>query len=135
MSDTICLNLDVMPNRFAVCRLGPEERIPAWASLGDFFSITKNSEELSIVCEEDMTPGTVRAERGWRALRVQGTLDFALTGILAAIATPLAEAGVSIFAISTFNTDYVLVMGRDLDRAISALTVMGHKVSRNIVDG
>jgi hypothetical protein len=65
---------------------------------------------------------------------VQGTLDFGLTGILAALATPLAEAGVSIFAISTFNTDYVLVMGRDLDRAISALTAVGHKVSRNIVD-
>jgi hypothetical protein len=134
MSEAICLNLDLMPNSFAVCRLGPEERIPTWASLGDFFSITKNAEELSIVCEEDMTPGSVRAERGWRALRVQGTLDFGLIGILAALATPLAEAGVSIFAISTFNTDYVLVMGRDLDRAISALTAVGHKVSRNIVD-
>ena len=134
MEDKISLNLEVLPSFFAVCRLAPDSPIPAWASLGDFFSITKNSDELSIVCEEDFLPPSVKAERGWRCLRVQGTLDFGLTGILAALAMPLAEAGISIFAISTFDTDYVLVSGRDLSRAADTLAAAGHKIARNSAD-
>lgn len=81
-----------------------------------------------MVCAESAVPAGLRCERAWRALRVEGPLDFALTGVLASLALPLAEAGVSIFAISTFDTDYVLVQEENLERAVNALRLAGHEV-------
>ena len=111
-----------------MCRLPPDAAIPAWAAGGTFSSITRTPDELSIVCEERLAPDDGKSEGGWRALQVAGPLDFALVGILAAIAAPLAEAGVSIFAVSTFDTDYVLVKESNLARAIDALRDAGHEV-------
>lgn len=123
------LALLVLEPTFAACRLNANATVPAWASSGVFSSITRTNDELSIVCEAANVPTDVQAERDWRALRVVGTLDFALTGILLMIAAPLAAAKISIFALSTYDTDYVLVREAALPAAIAALRDAGHHVS------
>lgn len=123
--------LHVLSGSLAVCRLPADAPVPAWASAGALVSITRTADELSVVCAEEDVPNEVRAERGWRALKVVGPLDFALTGVLAALAVPLAEAGISIFALSTFDTDFVLVREGDLDRAMAALERAGHRVRQD----
>ncbi len=120
--------LAVLPGRLAVCRLAPEADCPAWAASGRVWGLVRTPEELSVVCDEQAVPQGVKAESGWRALEVSGPLDFALIGVLAALATPLAQAGVSIFVMSTFDTDYILVKETALSRAISALQSAGHQV-------
>jgi uncharacterized protein len=122
------LCLELLANRLAVCRLDGDAPVPGWAMREDFFSITRTGEELSIVCREVLVPEGIRAERGWRALRVGGVLDFSQVGILADVASPLAEAGISLFALSTFDTDYLLVKEQDLGRAVVVLVTAGHTV-------
>ncbi len=119
------MKLKILDEAFAVTRLEPSSSIPAWASKSSFFSVTKTSDELSIVCDEKDVPETEKSERGWRCLKVIGPLDFSLTGILSSLAAPLAEAKISIFAISTFDTDYLLVKSKDLDHAVAVLTQAG----------
>ena len=121
------MDLEPLPGRYAVCRLDPAARTPAWAD-GPFVSVTRTADELSVVCSEEAVPPEVRAERGWRCLRVAGKLDFALVGVLAGLAGPLAAAGVSVFVVSTFDTDYMLVQDRDLGRAVNVLRNAGHVV-------
>src|SRR5689334_9671045 len=99
------LALRVLPERFAVCRIGKDDPAPSWASAGGFFSITRTADELSIVCPEQVVPQGVRCENGWGCLQVAGTLALSMVGVLASLATPLAEVGISVFAISTFDTD------------------------------
>jgi hypothetical protein len=115
--------LRVLPGRYAVCRLDADGVAPA-----AFFSVTRTADELSVVCAEEVAPEGAKCERGWRILQVAGPLEFSLTGVLAAIAMPLAKSGVSIFAISTFDTDYVLVKEEALERAVEALRGAGHRV-------
>jgi uncharacterized protein len=122
------MKLSLLPETFAVCRLDPEAPIPEWALFGPFYSISKTSEELSIVCEDVGVPSDVKAERDWRVFKVEGPLDFSLTGVLASIANPLAEAGVSIFAVSTFDTDYVMVRAGDVAVARESLMLAGFHV-------
>jgi hypothetical protein len=121
------LALSVLPESLAVCRLEAAAEVPAWAQTGTFRIVTRTPTELSIVCREDAVPAGILANRGWRAIAVDGKLDFALTGILASLASPLAAAGVSIFAISTYDTDYVLVKQDTLERAIATLVGAGHR--------
>ena len=121
--------LRVLPGSLAVCQLPPGTEIPGWATTGAFTSITRTDDEVSIVCPELCVPQGTRCESGWRALQVKGPLDFALTGILAAILQPLAQQGVSVFAISTFHTDYVLVRAHGLEKAVGVLRAAGHEVS------
>lgn len=122
------LKLTLLAGRFAVCRLGPREPIPAWASSGVFHSATRTGDELSLIAEESAIPGGIKCERGWQILKVEGPLDFSLTGILASIAGPLAKAKVSIFATSTYDTDYVFVKEASVQKAISVLQKAGHSV-------
>ena len=122
------LKFEVLVDTLGVCRLGASESIPQWAYLGEFFSVTKTTEELSIVCPEVVIPEAVICERGWRALKIAGILDFSLVGILSVVATILAKAGISIFAVSTYNTDYILVKATDLEGALQALAQEGHDV-------
>lgn len=119
------LSLEVMPALLSVVRLPPEVGTPPWADSGSWYSVTRSADELSLVCESRVVPRDVRQEGPWRALRVDGPLDFALTGILCRIALPLADAGISIFAVSTFDTDYVLVREEALDDAVSSLRDVG----------
>ena len=122
------LSLSIRPESLAVCRLDADSDLPDWATAGSFFSVSRTDEEISVVCMESNVPSGVRAERGLRALKVEGPLDFSLTGILAGIAAPLADAGVSLFAISTFDTDHVLVREFVIEEAVRALTDSGHTV-------
>ncbi len=115
------LTLSLMPARLAVCRLDVSSIIPEWGLRGTFFSITRTEEELSIVCSEEYAPSEIKTEKGWRYFKVEGPLAFELTGILSSLTQPLAEAKVSIFAISTFDTDYMLVKEENLQRALEVL--------------
>jgi hypothetical protein len=108
----------------AVCRLGPEAAVPDWALAGSFFSVTRTSMELSIVCPEALLPpdgAGIKVERGFRAFQVVGPLDFSLTGLLSALLTPLARAAVPVFVLSTFDTDLILVHAEHTERAAEAL--------------
>jgi uncharacterized protein len=125
------LTLHLLPGELAVCRLRPEAAVPEWAlAAAPFTSITRTASELSVVCPAERVPAEVRSEAGWRCLAVAGPLDFSETGVLAALAAPLAEAGISLFAVSTFDTDYLLVRAADLQRAVEALIERGHRVER-----
>ncbi len=124
------LTLELQPDTFAVARLAPDMPLPAWAETGSFVSITRTQEELSIVCQEKFVPDGVNVQRGFRCLKVSGPLDFSLTGILASLAVPLAQTGISIFAISTYDTDYLLLPQTNLDEAIEVLIHAGHTVLR-----
>jgi hypothetical protein len=124
------LALTLLPYRLAICRLAPGAAIPAWATAGPFFSITRTPDELSIISAESAVPAGVQHESGCRTFKVTGPLDFALTGILASIAKPLAEAGISIFAVSTFDTDYVLMKDERVGDAVRALEAAGHQVTQ-----
>lgn len=121
------LTLAVLEERLAVCRLDVGE-IPTWATEAPFFSVTRTEDELSIVCPEENVPEGVSREQGWRALKLEGPFELSMVGILASVVEPLAGAGVSIFAVSTFDTDYVLVREGQLDLAIDALREHGHEV-------
>ena len=125
------LTLELVPGRFAVCRLDAGAPVPEWAAApAPFCSVTRTDEELSVVCAEPAVPPGARAEGGWRCLRVKGPLGFGLTGILASLAVPLASSGVSIFVVSTYDTDYVMLQERDLERAAHALERAGHALER-----
>lgn len=132
MANTLpVLALQVLPETLAICRLAPDAALPSWASKASrFITISRTPEELSITAVQDLVPAGVRCECDYRALRVRGTLPLDLIGVLAAIAEPLAQAGLTIFAISTFETDYVLVRAVDLEIAARALERAGHQVSR-----
>ena len=122
------MNLTILSDSLAICRLNPDIDVPEWAMIGEFVSITHTADELSIVCAEQYVPSDVKADRDWRVLKVEGPLDLALTGILASLANPLAEAQINIFAVSTFDTDYLLVKGYNLDRACEVLRQAGHVI-------
>ena len=122
------LTLELLPQKFAVCRLAPVEAIPQWAMQGAVYSVTRTAEELSVVCENKFVPGRVKAEKGFRCFKLQGPFPFAMTGVLAAVLEPLAKARVSIFAISTYDTDCVMVKETSLAKAIRALRAAGHHV-------
>jgi hypothetical protein len=122
------LRLRIIPGIFAVCRLGPDDAVPSGIAAGGLLSITRTPEELSIICREEVVPEGARCEKGWKCLVVEGPLPFSATGILASLAGPLAEAGISIFAVSTFDTDYLLVPEPQIARAVAALEAAGHQV-------
>lgn len=119
------LILSVLGEKLAVCRLDPEDDVPAWATGSTFSSVTRTPDELSVVCPERQVPAGVACEKDWRALKLEGTFDLDLVGILASVAAPLAEAGVGIFAIATHDTDYVLVREAQLGLAVSVLSERG----------
>ncbi len=120
------LTLSVLDASFSVCRLAPDAGIPPWVPTKGLVSITRTAEELSIVCPSDAVPDSVRTERGFRGLKIEGPFEFSLTGILLAVIGPLGDAGISIFALSTYDTDYVLVKKKDLNQAVSVLSAFGH---------
>jgi hypothetical protein len=119
----------LLPFRLAICRLEPQEGIPAWATVGSFFSISRTSDELSIVCPEELAPAEGLCDAGWRAFKLVGPFDLQLVGVLAAVVAPLAEADISVFALATYDTDYLLIKKTQLEQAIAALSAAGHKVN------
>jgi hypothetical protein len=124
------LELRLLQQQFAVCRLGPAEDVPGWASAPGALTVLARTEgELSIVCDDRVVPDGVRAERGFRTLMVCGPLPFDAVGILAAITAALSAAAIPLLAISTFDTDYVLVRDERVEAAIAALRAAGCGVS------
>jgi hypothetical protein len=121
--------ISLLAPTMAICKLGPDADLPAWAVRDPFFAATRTEEELSIVCPEKAVPGPVFCDKGWRCLKIEGPFDLAETGVLCAFARPLAEAKISIFALSTFNTDYLLVQEKDLDRTLQVLSQEGHRIT------
>ena len=115
------LTMKLLKETYGVCRLDNNELIPEWVQKSSFFSITRTSDELSIVCSLENIPNGIKCEKEWRILKIEGPLDFSLIGILASISTILAQRGISIFAISTYDTDYILVKNSDIDNAIVSL--------------
>lgn len=118
----------VLAGRYGICRLGPDEPLPAWGLQGEFFSVTRTTEELSIVCAEAQIPATVLCESGWRLFKIDAVMDFSLVGIVAGISAAIAGANVGIFVLSTYNTDYILVRQPDFSAAAAALRTAGYKV-------
>ena len=121
------LNFTILEDNFTIHRLGTEAAIPQAVFASPFYAIAKSENELSIVIAEGIPIESDQSESGWSVLRVEGSLDFSLTGILAGIASTLAGAGISIFAVSTFDTDYVLVRHERLEATKAALMAAGHK--------
>ena len=122
------LRLHVRAERVAVCRLDAAEPIPRWADGSGFVAISRTDAELSVVCAADRVPDDVKAERGYAVIGVEGTLAPELVGVLVSLAAPLADAGIPILAIGTYDTDYVLVRDATLERAVSALRDAGHDI-------
>ena len=129
------LKYGVLNERFAVCRAAADAPVPAWAQEGRFFCLARTTDELSIICPENRVDPSVfeqnraglKVEGGWTVLKLEGPFPFSMTGVLASFVQPLADAQIPIFAISTFDTDYVLVKEEDLQRALPALRAAGHE--------
>jgi hypothetical protein len=122
------LKFRVVPGSFAICRLAAGSPIPDWALHGTFSSLTRTEEELSIVCESRKVPPEANHHAPWICLQLEGPFPFSETGILTSFIDPLAEVGVPIFAISTYDTDYVLIREDFADIALSALQSAGHQL-------
>ena len=120
-------SLTLLPDRYVIARLASDVTVPSWAT-GNFTSVTRTADELSIVCQEENVPPGACAERGWSLLKVAGPLRFDETGILASLLSPLANAGIPVFTVSTYDTDYVLLKENKIRRAKAALTGAGHIV-------
>ncbi len=128
------LKIDILPGRFAICRLDANADVPQWAR-GEFVSITRASDELSIVCPEVRVPAQIPSSRDWRCLKIAGPLDLAMIGVLANLTGVLAEQSISVFAISTFDTDYLLVKEENIDATVASLSAAGHRVTPIADDG
>lgn len=120
--------LDLLPETFAVCRLASDAEYPEWVQLGSLTALVRTADELSVICNEKDVPAAVQSEGNWRCLKVCGPLEFTLVGVLASLVNPLASAGVSIFAVSTFDTDYIMVKENQLKDAVQALEGIGFTV-------
>jgi uncharacterized protein len=126
------LSLSLLHDRIAVSQLPVNASYPLeWAGDGGFFAIIRTMDEITVVCDETVVPKGVRCEPGWRILMVNGPLEFNQVGVLAALAAPLAQAGISIYSISTFNTDYIFVKEATLAASLMVLSQAGYQ----IVDG
>jgi hypothetical protein len=122
------LTLSPLPGTFGICRLDAGAAIPAWATAAAFFAITRTSDELSIISPQANVPEDVQCSRGWRALKVDGPLDFSVIGVVASLAAPLAAASIPIFVVSTYDTDYLLVAGEHFDQAVGVMAAAGHGI-------
>ena len=121
------LSLKLLPDRMAVCRFDPNAAAPDWLDQSRFYSITRTDQELTIVCAQTLVARGTKSETGWRCIKVEGPLDFSEIGIIFSLTRPLAENGVSVFVISTFETDYFMVKEKDLAKTVDVLTAAGHK--------
>jgi hypothetical protein len=119
------ITLNILNGLYAICRLQSEQDIPVFAMAGEFYSISHTADELSIICPQENIPAGVRCDLGWRVLKLEGPFEFTEIGILEKILDPLANAGISILAVSTFDTDYVLVKTNQLPAARGVLEAAG----------
>jgi len=118
----------LLPERMAISRLPKDASPPSWALSGPFFSVTRTEEELSVVCPQINVPEGIKRDEGWRVLKVEGPLDLSATGILVSLITPLARERISVFAVSTYDTDCLLVKEESLKKAVQVLSGEGHEI-------
>ena len=124
------MNFTLLPNTFAIVRMAPSDKTPRWAAGAPLVSVTRTESELSIVCREALIPAGAHADRGWQCLKVEGPMPLTMVGVAAEFSSVLAKAGISVFIVSTFDTDYVLVKGDKAESATKALEAAGHTVRR-----
>ena len=124
------LKIRLLQGTYAVCQINDTEKVPSWVEEKGFFSVTKTEDEISVVMLQDKISKEIKAEKDWRILKVEGTLDFSLIGILAKISSVLAKNQISIFVISTFNTDYILVKEEKIEKAMAVLNLEGYEIKR-----
>jgi hypothetical protein len=134
-AERVVIALRVLPGRLSVCRLPAEAPWPNRVGSSSLFSVTRTAHELSVVCAASEEPAGAVVEPGWRCLEVAGPLDFAMVGVMARITGCLARAEVSVFVVSTYDTDYVLVREQDLDAAVMSLAGDGYPVSETPAPG
>ncbi|MGB6599031.1 MAG: ACT domain-containing protein [Candidatus Acidiferrum sp.] len=123
--------LSLLPESFTIVGLSPSAELPAWATEGSFFSITRTSDELSIIVEDSRVPAGVQSQGGWRVIKVHGPFVLSEVGVLAALAGPLAASKISLLVVTTFDTDYLLVASENLAAAVSTLERAGHTFQRS----
>ena len=121
------LRFSRVPGSFSVCRLPAQATVPEWALHDSFFSITRTADELSIVCPQAQVPADVHHENDWACLKLEGPFPFSETGILTSFVQPLSDRAIPIFAMSTFDTDYILVKHAWMDKAVDVLEEAGHQ--------
>jgi hypothetical protein len=130
MAKSSTLTLDLLEGNFVICRLSPSSTLPSWAFAGPFISITKTDDELSIITIDDnRLPKDIKYERNWKCFKFKGPFPFDMTGVLASILQPLAKAEIGILAVSTFDTDYVMIKDKYLEIAVDILKQNGHTVN------
>jgi hypothetical protein len=117
-----------MQDKYIICQLPSNSTIPEWGNLGEIFAVIRTSDELTVVCRETNIPGNVKFESGWRVLKVQGPLEFSQVGVISKLATTLADVDASIFILSTYDTDYILIKDSNLKQAIRALQQVGYRI-------
>lgn len=123
------LNLIVFEKTYSICRFENGSVLPEWVYLSDFYSITKTKDEISVVTlQPDFIPEDIIINSDWRVIKIEGPLDFSLVGIIADLSAILKKKKISIFTVSTYDTDYVLVKQKDLDSGVAALREEGHNV-------
>jgi len=123
------LKLSELQGEYAICKLNPGSDPPDWAFGGEFISVTQTADELSIICLYEQIPKQIPSQPGWSALKIEGPFDFDEIGVLASMTTPLAEAGISLLTISTFDTDYLFIQSENYQRAIQILSAAGHEIN------
>jgi hypothetical protein len=127
MKNTKKVNLSIFPEKLGICRLDKNSPIPSWATSGEFFSVTRTDQELSIIYPQEKIPGGVLFEKNWRAFKVEGVVEGLYSvGVISSLSQPLAEAGISIFNLSTYETNYVLVKDENLEKAMEILSKFCH---------
>ena len=126
--DKIILTMKLLEEKFAVCRLDKNCDVPKWTENNSFYSVTRTMDELSIVCFEKDVPIDIKYEKNWRILKIEGPLDFSLIGIISKISSILAEEKISIFALSTFDTDYILVKENNIKDTIKVLEKNNYRI-------
>jgi hypothetical protein len=120
------LTIQILPEQYAILHISSDENIPAWVLNGKYWSITRSESEISIVCQQDVVPTGFKGEFNWKVFKVHNPLTFEMAGILASLANPLADAGISIFAISSYETDYLMLKEVNLEKAVEVLSKAGH---------
>jgi len=124
------LKLSLLKDKYAICTLPNTAPIPDWALTETPVSITRTDKELTIVCAQDIIPLELQCDFNWRCFKIDGSFDLNQIGVISSISSPLADAGISIYVISTYDTDYFLVQNENLEQAISTLSDIGHNITR-----
>ena len=128
------LKLTLLKDKYGICALPNTAQIPEWALMQSLISITRTKEELTIVCQQDLIPSQYQSDLNWRCFRVDGTFDLNQIGVISSISLPLTQAGISIYVISTYNTDYFLVQEEKVKQTISVLSDSGYSITRYTVE-